>query len=191
MLCFSYFPFYETQLHKAKIWQRFQIYDSKPKFKKGMWKSNFQFLCIIFFLLTFIFTFPSYSSANTTSLHRQQTSTTSTTTTQTPTSTSTVPAVVTSTEGSVLLSFLESQGPQAVGFGVASLAYTALGRAKVVVMRSWHLSNILTNRIISTLTGLAKTWHLIFSLWLEWVVEGKGQQYVARIYYLEQFSSPR
>ena len=62
-------------------------------------------------------------------LHKQITSTTTTTTTTTAktTTTTTTPTVLASTEESMLLKFIEDQGAQAVGFGVASVAYTALG----------------------------------------------------------------
>ena len=62
-----------------------------------------------------------------TPLHKQITTTTTTTTAKT---TTTATSTIASTEQSLLLSFIEDQGAQAVGFGVASVAYTALGEGE-------------------------------------------------------------
>ena len=54
------------------------------------------------------------------------TSTTTTTTTTTSTTTTTTVAPTTTTDSSLLMKLLKDQGPQALGVGVASFAYTAL-----------------------------------------------------------------
>ena len=68
-----------------------------------------------------------------TTQHKQISSTTTTSTTTTDKTTTT--STLASTEASLLLSIIEEQGAQAVGFGVASVAYTALGEgySKMVI----------------------------------------------------------
>ena len=61
-----------------------------------------------------------------TTQHKQISSTT-TTTSKTTAKTTTTTSTLASTEASLLMSIFEEQGAQAVGFGVASVAYTALG----------------------------------------------------------------
>ena len=64
--------------------------------------------------------------------HKQITSTTTTTTTPTTKAktTTTTTSTIASTEASLLMSIIEEQGAQAVGFGLASVAYTALGEGE-------------------------------------------------------------
>ena len=72
------------------------------------------------------------NSVSSLSLSRDITTTTTTSTTSSSTSTTTTttttiaPTAITTTESSLLMRILKDQGPQALGVGVASFAYTAL-----------------------------------------------------------------
>ena len=98
-------------------------------------KSNFEILHNFYFRLgsnISHFLLNRLEKQHVAALHKQIISTTTTTTPTTTTAktTTTTTSTIASTEASLLMSIIEEQGAQAVGFGLASVAYTALGEGE-------------------------------------------------------------